>query len=134
SDALSSSDFAVFGKRTGNDAIVITGRAPVPSVVLVDEAGAQVVPCADLWATSATIAAVDAELTSRHPGFSFAVIGAAGEHAVRYASISNQGRHAGRGGLGAVLGAKNIKAVGVRGHQPIQVANGERLVAIAKDL
>lgn len=134
SDALSSSDFAVFGKRTGNDAIVITGKAPVPSVVLVDEGDTRIVPCADLWATSATIAEVDAELTSRHPGFSFAVIGSAGEHAVRYASISNQGRHAGRGGLGAVLGSKNIKAVGVRGHRPIEVSDAERLIGIAKDL
>ena len=49
------------------------------------------------------------------PDWAFAVIGPAGENLVRFATISHDNRHAGRGGLGAVLGAKNLKAVGVRG-------------------
>ena len=48
-------------------------------------------------------------------GFRTAAIGPAGENLVRYATISNDGRHAGRGGLGAVMGAKNVKALSVRG-------------------
>ena len=47
-------------------------------------------------------------------GWQTAAIGPAGERQVRYATISHDGRHAGRGGLGAVLGAKNLKAVAVR--------------------
>ncbi len=133
-DALSSSDFAVFGKRTGHDAIVISGKASTPSVLLIDEAGARTVPCPELWNRKLRIESVDAALRDRHPGFCFAVIGAAGEHQVHYASISNQGRHAGRGGLGAVLGSKNIKAVGVAGHKTIGVAAPDELVDIARDL
>lgn len=133
-DALSSSDFAVLGKRTGHDALVITGRAPDPSVLLIDEEGARLVPCPELWGTGAAIGEVDEALSQQHPGYAFAIIGVAGEHRVRFASVSNQGRHAGRGGLGAVLGSKNLKAVGVRGKRPIEVADPHALVAIAKDL
>ena len=50
-----------------------------------------------------------------------ASIGPAGEHLVRYATISHDGRHAGRGGSGAVLGSKNIKAIAVRGTQRCRV-------------
>ena len=49
--------------------------------------------------------------------YQIASIGPAGENAVRYATISHDGRHAGRGGSGAVLGSKNIKAIAVRGTQ-----------------
>ena len=49
------------------------------------------------------------------PAWRVAAIGPAGERLVRYATVSHDGRHAGRGGLGAVLGSKNIKAVAVRG-------------------
>jgi aldehyde:ferredoxin oxidoreductase len=133
-DALTSSDFALAGKRTGFDAIVVRGQAAGPSVVLVDGDQVSVVPCADLWGSGASIADVEATLKARHPGFEFAVIGAAGEHLVRYAGVVNGGRHAGRGGLGAVLGSKRIKAVGVRGKQRVQIADPMRAVALAKDL
>ncbi len=49
--------------------------------------------------------------------FQAAVIGPAGERLVRYATVSHAGRHAGRGGSGAVLGSKNLKAILVRGTQ-----------------
>ena len=66
--------------------------------------------------------------------FRIASIGPAGEHLVRYATISHDGRHAGRGGSGAVLGAKNIKAIAVRGTQRVEWAHPRELTAISKDL
>src|SRR5438034_4955180 len=68
------------------------------------------------------------------PEFSFAVIGPAGENRVRYATISHDGRHAGRGGSGAVLGAKNIKAIAVRGTQRCNWAFPRELTTYAKEL
>ena len=66
----------------------------------------------------ATCRETEAALRARlGAGFRIASIGPAGEHLVRYATISHDGRHAGRGGSGAVLGAKNIKAIAVRGTQ-----------------
>jgi len=53
---------------------------------------------------------------------------------VRYATISHDGRHAGRGGLGAVLGAKNIKAVAVRAATKIGPADPDGVLAAARDL
>ena len=53
------------------------------------------------------------------PAYRIAAIGPAGERLVRYATVSHDGRHAGRGGLGAVLGAKRLKAVAVRATRPL---------------
>jgi aldehyde:ferredoxin oxidoreductase len=132
-DGLSSSDFAIAGKRTGHDAIVLVGRCAEPSIVLVDEQGTRLVAAGTLWGRGDAIADVEAELAERHPGFRFSVVGPAGERLVRYASLSNGGRHAGRGGLGAVLGSMRVKALGVRGRKPIAVADPRRLAVIAKD-
>jgi aldehyde:ferredoxin oxidoreductase len=133
-DALTSSDFALAGKRTGFDAIVVRGQAASPSVLLVDGDRVTMEPCGDLWGSGASIGDVEAALRARYPGFETAVIGEAGERLVRYAGIVNGGRHAGRGGLGAVLGSKRIKAIGVRGAVRVTIAHPARAVALAKDL
>jgi aldehyde:ferredoxin oxidoreductase len=112
-DALSSSQFAIAGKLTGYDAIVVTGARQELSVLLVDGDGARFQAAADL----AGLPAAEAERVLRERlgrSWRIAAIGPAGERGVRYATISHDGRHAGRGGLGAVLGSKKIKAVAVR--------------------
>jgi aldehyde:ferredoxin oxidoreductase len=132
-DALSSSHFAIHGKRTGFDAIVIAGRADSPSILVIDDGAVRLEPAWDLWGL--TTPAATAVLRERFgAGFSFAVIGPAGENLVRFATISHDNRHAGRGGLGAVLGSKNLKAVAVRGTQRTPVADSAGVVAAAKDL
>ena len=113
-DALASSHFAIAGKLTGYDAIVVRGECAEPSILLVDRDGARLEPAGELWG----LAAADAEerVRARHgAGWRVASIGPAGERLVRFATVSHDGRHAGRGGLGAVLGAKRLKAVAVRG-------------------
>ncbi|MEM7166636.1 MAG: aldehyde ferredoxin oxidoreductase C-terminal domain-containing protein [Planctomycetota bacterium] len=123
-DSLSSSQFAIHGKRLGVDAIVLLGACAAPSIVVNGE-----VRPTDLWGQSAT--AAEAALA---PLGKAAAIGVAGENGVLYATISNDGRHAGRGGLGAVLGAKNVKAVVVRGSEKTQLAAPERVMELARDL
>ncbi len=132
-DSLASSRFALEGKKTGHDAILLRGRATQPSVVLIDDDQISLEPAGDLWGKSCP----DAErlLKERYgPDYQAAVIGPAGEQQVRYATISHDGRHAGRGGSGAVLGSKNIKAVLVRGSQRVSWAEPEELVELAKGL
>ncbi|MFL5875256.1 MAG: aldehyde ferredoxin oxidoreductase family protein, partial [Solirubrobacteraceae bacterium] len=69
------------------------------------------------------------------PAWRIAAIGAAGENLVRYATVSHDGRHAGRGGLGAVLGAKRIKAVAVRASSGrVPLADPKAVQAAARDL
>ncbi|MQA09329.1 MAG: aldehyde:ferredoxin oxidoreductase [Pseudonocardiaceae bacterium] len=132
-DALSSSHFAISGKFTGHDAIVVTGRAQAPTNVLIDEDGVRLVDAAVQWGMSA--AEAEESIREQHGRrWRAASIGQAGERMVRYATISHDGRHAGRGGLGAVLGAKNIKCVAVRGSKRVDVADREAVLVAAKDL
>jgi aldehyde:ferredoxin oxidoreductase len=131
-DALSSSHFALAGKRTGADALVIRGACEVPSLLLIEDGATRVVPAGDLWGMPSDEAT--AALKARFPGFEAAVIGPAGERGVRYATISHASRHAGRGGLGAVLGSKRLKAVLVAGSRRVQVAHPGRVHELARDL
>jgi aldehyde:ferredoxin oxidoreductase len=132
-DALSSSQFAIAGKLTGHDAIVVHGACEQPSVLLVDAGGARFLGAAHLWG----LPAAEAERRLREQlgrGWRVAAIGPAGERGVRYATISHDGRHAGRGGLGAVLGAKRIKAVAVRAATKVASAHPDRVLSAARDL
>ncbi|MFO0878640.1 MAG: aldehyde ferredoxin oxidoreductase family protein [Gemmataceae bacterium] len=132
-DALSSSQFALAGKRTGADAIVVVGAAQAPSVLVIDQDAVRLESAETLWGTTAPEAT--AALTQRFgPDSAAAVIGPAGEHLVRYATLSHGNRHAGRGGLGAVLGSKRLKAVVVRGTQRVPVADPEAVIRAARDL
>ena len=132
-DALASSQFAIAGKLAGYDAIVITGRAAKQSVLLIDGEGARLVEADGL----SGMAAADADSKLREQlgrGWRVAAIGPAGERGVRYATISHDGRHAGRGGLGAVMGAKNLKAIAVRAATKVSSADPARVLAAARDL
>jgi aldehyde:ferredoxin oxidoreductase len=132
-DALSSSHFAISGKLTGNDAIVIRGACRRLSVLLVDGDGVRLADAADL--TGLPAAEAERRLRDRlGRGWRIAAIGPAGERGVRYATVSHDGRHAGRGGLGAVLGAKRLKAVAVRASAKVPSADPQAVLAAARDL
>src|SRR5215216_289878 len=133
-DALASSHFAIAGKLTGNDALVIRGACAEPSVLLIDGDGVRIEPADDLWGLTA--AESEERLRERHgPAWRVAAIGPAGERLVRFATVSHDGRHAGRGGLGAVLGAKLLKAVAVRSAgTKAPLADARAVLAAARDL
>jgi aldehyde:ferredoxin oxidoreductase len=132
-DALSSSHFAIAGKLTGHDAIVLHGAREEPSAVVVDERGVRLEPAADLWGLPAREA--EERLRARlGKGYRIASIGPAGERLVRYATVSHDGRHAGRGGLGAVLGSKRIKAIAVSPSAKVGLARRDVVLAAAADL
>jgi aldehyde:ferredoxin oxidoreductase len=100
---------------TGHEAVVLTGRATRPSYLLVTPSEARVLDAADLWGLDT--AEATSGLVDRHgPGTHVAAIGPAGENLVRFAGvITDLGFAAARMGMGAVLGAKNCKAVVVSG-------------------
>jgi len=138
-DSLASSGFAVAGKRLGCDALMIVGRAADLSVLILEQDGrdgpvrARLVSAEKYRGASCqdTEAGLRAELGHE---YKIASIGPAGEQIVRYATISHDGRHAGRGGSGAVLGAKNIKAIAVRGTRRTDWAHPQELTALSRDL
>ena len=132
-DALASSHFAISGKLTGHDAIVLVGRAERPSVVRVEGGTVVVEDAGTSWGRTA--AETEAEVRARlGSGWQVASIGTAGERGVRYATISHDGRHAGRGGLGAVMGAKHVKALAVHATTKVAPADPSGVLAAAKDL
>src|SRR5271157_5956703 len=109
-DALSSSHFALAAKRVGVDAIAITGRRAEPSIVFIEgntDGSLRVIwqPAESLWGLPARQA--EEHVRARHGAdWQVAAIGPAGERVIPFATISHDGRHAGRGGLGAILGSK----------------------------
>ena len=132
-DALASSHFAIAGKLTGHDAIVLRGACQEPSVVVIDRDGITIEPAHGLWGLPA--AEAEAQLRESHgPAWRVAAIGAAGERGVRYATISHDGRHAGRGGLGAVMGSKRCKAILVRPGTKVGSADPAGVLAAARNL
>jgi aldehyde:ferredoxin oxidoreductase len=136
-DALASSHFAIAGKLTGYDAIVVTGACSRPSALLIDGDGVRFTDAAELSGLTAaqTGTRLRQQLGERlGRGWRVAAIGPAGERGVRYATISHDGRHAGRGGLGAVLGAKKIKAIAVRAAAKVAPADPDAVLAAARDL
>lgn len=125
--------FPITQKRTGFEGIVITGKSTAPVYLYVYENRAEVQPASDLWGKSTEEAAEI--LRARYGNDSdVAAIGPAGENLVRFACIGHfrKGRSgiSGRGGLGAVLGSKGIKAIVVRGERRTEVAHPEKLEAL----
>ena len=133
-DSLSSSHFALELKRTGFDAVVITGQAAAAVYLVIDGPHVEIRSAEKLRGKSPkeTEAAIRSELNSAE--IRVAAIGAAGENRVRFATISNEGRHAGRGGIGAVMGSKNLKAIAVRGDHDTAVFDPEGVDAMAVSL
>jgi aldehyde:ferredoxin oxidoreductase len=130
-DSLSSSYFALELKRLGVDALVITGRAPTWMYLAID--GDRVVfrEATHLIGKSAIETDSFLRAESDKESFRVAAIGLAGENGVRFATISNDGRHAGRGGVGAVMGAKRLKAIAIRGESETSIADPKGVAEIA---
>ncbi len=115
-------------KYAGYDQLVILGRSPRPMYLLIRDGQAILADATHLWGRTVweTDRLLHGEL--KDPDIQIASIGPAGEKAVRFASVMNNlSRAAGRTGLGAVMGAKNLKAIAVRGTGGVRVANPRAL-------
>jgi len=119
-------------KFAGWDFIVITGKAPQPVYLLIANEQVELREASKLWGltTSQTEAAIREELGDSQ--VKTATIGPAGENLVRFAAIQvTSQRSAARCGLGAVMGSKQLKAIAVRGHGPVRVADPTRFHGLA---
>lgn len=133
-DSLSSSHFALELKRAGLDAMVITGQAASAVYLFISHQQVEIRDAEHLRGKSPreTDAAIRAELGS--DAVRVAAIGLAGENRIRFATISNEGRHAGRGGAGAVMGSKNLKAIALCGDRETLVFDADSVETIARSL
>jgi len=125
-------NFAATLRWAGYDALVITGRSDKPVYLMIgmdnsiDDAG-------DLWGKG--IKSTTERLWSRHKDSSVMAIGPAGERMVYFAlSMLDNVATLGRGGLGAVMGSKNLKAVVVKGHSIPPLVDKGKFLSLSKQL
>lgn len=114
-------------KYAGFDQIIIEGQAERPVYLLIHDGKGELRPADHLWGLDVwqTQAALQRELND--PRVQVAAIGPAAENGVRFAGIfCNLARAAARTGMGTVLASKRVKAIVVRGRQPLRVADPER--------
>jgi aldehyde:ferredoxin oxidoreductase len=133
-DSLSSSHFALELKRLGIDALVISGRAPDLAYLSIDGANIELRDARALKGMTPPDTESRIRLEAGCAGARVASIGTAGENLVRFATISNEGRHAGRGGVGAVMGSKRLKAIAIHGSQETPVADAAGVARLADEL
>jgi aldehyde:ferredoxin oxidoreductase len=118
-------------KQAGIGALIIKGKAPEPSFLSIDEEQIEVRGCKDLWGkdTQETPEELKRKLGKE---FVIASIGIGGENKVRFAGIDCEHRQAGRGGMGAVMGSKQLKAIAVHGTQGLTFAQPKRLIELGR--
>lgn len=118
-------------KKAGFDAVVIEGKSSTPVYISIINEEVEIRDAASLWGqnTKETEAAIRSDL--KNDRVRIAIIGPAGENLVRYACIMQGLKNAaGRGGLGAVMGSKNLKAVAVRGTKRPKIAHPDGVKAL----
>ncbi len=122
-------------KYAGYDLLILEGKAPEPVYLHILDDSAEILPAGELWGK--TVWDTEAWLKSTHqnPHLKVASIGVAGERGVRYACIVNDlHRAAGRSGVGAVMGSKNLKAIAVRGTRGVTVDDPDRFMQVVKEV
>ncbi len=120
-------------KRSGFDALIVHGKAEMPVYLWIHDGEIEIRPAAQLWGkdTADVEWALQDELNDKK--IRVAQCGVAGENEVLYACVIHDfNRAAGRGGLGAVMGSKYLRAVAVRGTLKVPVADRKRMAPVMK--
>jgi len=122
-------------KRAGFDAIIFEGRASSPVYLWITDGKAEIRDADHLWGKDTGEALKTIREESGERFARFAGIGIGGENLVRYACIINDLKDAaGRTGLGAVMGSKRLKAIAVRGHEPVDIVDKNVLLALNRKI
>jgi len=120
-------------KRAGYDGLIITGKAEKPVYVKVFDDKANILEGSEIWGKGIKETHKLLKNFSGDPKSKVLCIGQAGENLVKFANISTEGRAAGRTGMGAVMGSKNLKGIVIRGNKfKPRVAHPENFKEIAK--
>jgi aldehyde:ferredoxin oxidoreductase len=122
-DSSSGGHFGAALKGAGIDGLIVQGRAAKPVYLSVHDGEVEIRDASAVWGldTQQTQKGIQAELPSKT---SVACIGPAGENRILFAAIMNdKDRAAGRGGMGAIMGGKNLKAIAAGGSRPVEIAD-----------
>lgn len=125
--------FATEIKYAGYDTILIRGRAKKPCLIRINNGVVKIEEASDFWGLG-TFETQERIQAKYGKNVKVACIGPAGENLVRFACIMTDHRAAGRGGTGAVMGSKNLKAIIVTGDSSVKVRDEGALKEIAKGL
>ncbi|MFP4168573.1 MAG: aldehyde ferredoxin oxidoreductase family protein [Desulfonatronovibrionaceae bacterium] len=121
-DSYFGGEFSQEIKFAGYDGIIITGKADEPVYITLNDQEVEIVLAQDLWGKDALETNRELKTRLKDTGVKIAGIGPAGENLVPFALVSCEyNRQAGRGGAGAVMGSKNLKALAVRGNRLVRV-------------
>ncbi len=113
-------------KNAGWDMIIFEGKSPKPVYLFLQNDKPELIDAADYWGKSVWDTEEGIKAKHQDPQIRVASIGLPGEHGVKFACIVNDlDRAAGRSGVGAVMGSKNLKAVAIRGNKGIKIDNYE---------
>jgi len=124
---------AVHLRRAGYDVLIVEGRSETPCYIAIHNDELKILDARDLWGKM-TFEAQDLLEAKHGKNIGVLLIGPAGENMVRFANvISQKGRAAGRTGMGAVMGSKNLKAIVLKGTRGIPVFDEEKLKALGKE-
>lgn len=119
----------------GYDGVIVTGMADAPLWLSIVDGHAELRDAEELWGLDSYATQRAIQTAMGDSRVRVACIGPAGEHQARMACVMNDhGRAAGRAGLGAVLGAKRLKAIAVRGHDRVPVADADALRAVVRQI
>ena len=121
-------------KFAGYDMLIVQGVSPKPVYLYIVDDAVEIVPADELW--GGTVWETEEKLKAKHqnPLLKVASIGVAGERGVRFACIVNDlHRAAGRSGVGAVMGSKNLKAVAVHGTIGVTVDDPKRFMEVVRE-
>ncbi|MCK5565090.1 MAG: aldehyde ferredoxin oxidoreductase family protein [Planctomycetes bacterium] len=132
-DSSMGGGFGVEIRQAGYDAITVVGKAAELSYLFIDDDNVSVIPCPELRGKGNLEAEGRIRENLSDHDVRVASIGIAGETLARFACVTSEwSRNAGRTGIGAVMGSKNLKAIAVRGHQDIPVSNMEDVINISE--
>ncbi len=120
-------------KMAGFDAVIVEGRAEKPVYISIKDGEASLKDAGHLWGMQALECQIAIREELADPNIKVAQIGPAGENLVRFASVMNDlDAAAGRTGMGAVMGSKNLKAIACRGTRHVPLADPEATREIAR--
>jgi aldehyde:ferredoxin oxidoreductase len=119
-------------KFAGYDLIVIKGAAEKPVMLVIDDDVVLLKEASETWGKN-TLATHQWIKDTLGKDFRVACIGPSGENGVLFACILSEYRAIGRGGAGAVMGSKNLKAIAVRGSQAVSIKDPERFLNLCKE-
>jgi aldehyde:ferredoxin oxidoreductase len=129
-DSYVGGSFAPEMKFAGYDIIIVTGAAPHPTVVWINDGDIQFLPAEGKYWGMLTSETEEALRRDLDPHAKVLSIGPAGESRIPWACLSTDQFHkAGRGGHGALFGAKNLKAIAIRGTGSVKVGDAKAFLA-----